>query len=138
VSGTVTGDFMGTVARDGTSESIRERESGGKPAKRYSFLEHKWTIDVTGGNSVTFFVKAYHDASPDLDDFVFAYSTDDSAYTDMLTVTKVVSDGNYQSFVLPATTSGRVYIRVRDTNRVQGSRDLDAIYVDHMFIRSTN
>ncbi len=138
VKGTVTGDFMDTVANDGTSESIRERESGGKPANRHSFLEHKWTINVTGGNSVTFFVKAFHDVSPDGDDFVFAFSTDDDTYINMLAVIKTSDDDNYQSFGLPATTSGRVYIRVRDTDRTTGSRNLDTIHVDHMFIRSTN
>ncbi len=138
VAGTVTGDFMGTAASGGTSESIRERESGGKPNKRHSFLEHKWTVSVTGGNSVTFVINAFHDVSPDGDDFVFAYSMDDITYIPMLTVTKTSDDGNYQSFVMPASTVGTVYIRVRDTDQTQGARDLDAIHVDHMFIRSTN
>ena len=66
----------------------------------------------------------------------FAYSTDDSTYVDMLTVTKVVDDGTYQSSVMPASTTGTVYVRVRDTDQTPGARDLDAIHVDHLFIRS--
>jgi hypothetical protein len=54
----------------------------------------------------------------------------------MLTVSKVTDDGNYQSFVLPSSASGTIYIRVRDTDQTQGANDLDAIHVDHMFIRS--
>ena len=87
---------------------------------------------------MTFFIKAFHDVSPDGDDFVFAYSTDDSNYTNILVVTKTASDKNYQSVSLPPTLKGKVYIRVRDTVRTQGSRDLDAIHIDHMFIRSSD
>ena len=69
---------------------------------------------------------------------MFAYSTNDDTYIDMLTVTKLVDDSVYQSFVLPNSVSGTVYIRVRDTNQTQGASELDAIHVDHMFIRSQN
>ena len=134
--GTVSGDFLDTQADDGVRESILERESGGKPSNRYSFLEHKWLIDVSGGSPVTFFVKAFHDVSLEGDNFVFAYSTDDSLYIDMLTVTKVADDGAYQSYPLPASTTGTVYVRVKDTDQTPGANDLDAIHVDHLFIRS--
>lgn len=108
----------------------------GNPVKGFSSLEHKWTINVTGGTTVMFYVEAYRTASPDGDDFVFAYSTDDVSYTDMLTVTKTSDDDTYQSYALPATTSGTVYIRVVDTDSTQGSQNMDTVYVDDMYIRS--
>ena len=136
VSGTVSGSYVDTQASDGAYESITEVESGGKPANRYSHLEHKWTIDVTGGSEITFYLEAYHSQSSDGDDFVFAYSTDDSTYTDMTTVTKIADDGSYQTCDLPSDLSGTVYIRVMDTDQSAGNHDLDAIHIDHLFIRS--
>jgi len=136
VKGTVSGSYTDTHTSNNVYESIQEIESTGNPANRYSYLEHKWTISVTGGTTVTFYVEAYHTANTENDDFVFAYSTDDSSYTDMLTVTKTSDDNAYQSYVLPSSTSGTVYIRVTDTDRTAGNKTLDTIYVDHMYIRS--
>ena len=136
VSGKATGGYVNTQVNDSSYESIQESESGGKPANRHSFLEHKWTIDVTGGNAATFYVDAHHTVSTDQDDFVFAYSTDDLNYMDMLTVTKTSDDDTYQTFNLPGTLIGTVYIRVKDTDQTSGQRSLDIVFVDHMFIRS--
>ncbi|MBN1796198.1 MAG: discoidin domain-containing protein [Sedimentisphaerales bacterium] len=137
VAGSVGGSYVDTQDSDNIYESITEIESGGRPESRYSYLEHKWTINVTGGTGVTFCVEAYQTASSDGDNFVFAYSTDDSTYTNMLTVTKTSDDNTYQSYSLPASLSGTVYIRVTDTDRTSGNRNLDAIYVDHMYILSS-
>jgi hypothetical protein len=136
VSGTVSGSYTDTRVTDDGYESITERESGGNPNNRYSYLEHKWTVNVRGGDSVTFFVEAYQSASSDGDNFIFAYSTNDSSYTNMVTVTKTADDNGYQSYVMPASLSGTVYIRVVDTDQTQGNRNLDTISIDHMFIRS--
>ena len=137
VAGTVTGTFLHTQTSDQVFESIRERESGGKKHDRYSFLEHKWTVDVFGGGAlVSVSIKAYKTVSSDGDDFVFAYSTDDSSYTDMLTVTNTSDDGQYQTFLLPSSLSGTAYVRVRDTDRTPGNRSRDTIFVDEIFIRS--
>lgn len=138
ILGTVTGSYVNTQVSDDVYESIQEITSGGKPSSRYSYLEHKWTVDVTGGTSVDFYMEAYKSVSSDGDNFVFAYSTDDINYTDMLTVTKTNDDGVYQTYSLPNTLSGTVYIRVVDTDRTAGNTSLDIIYVDHMFIRSVS
>jgi hypothetical protein len=115
VNGKVTGDHLDTHESDDVYESITEVESGGKPSNRYSYLEHKWTVDVTGGSEVTFYLEAYHSSSSDGDDFMFAYSTDDSTYADMVTVTKTTDNDSYQTFNLLGNLSGTVYIRVMDT-----------------------
>ena len=135
-AGTITGSYINTQVNDNSYESIREILSGGKPANRYSYLEHKWTINVSGGTSVTFYLKAYKTANADRDDFIFAYSTDNINYSNMLAVTKTSDDGLYQTYSLPNTLSGTVYIRVVDTDRTAGKTSLDNIYIDHMFIRS--
>ena len=137
VSGTMSGSYLDTHASDDVCESITEVLSTGSPAKnQYSYLEHKWTVDVTGGSEVTFYLEAYHSSSTDGDDFVFAYSTDDNIYTDMVTVTKTADDDTYQTYGLPFDLSGPVYIRVMDTDQSAGNQDLDAIHIDHLFIRS--
>ncbi len=136
VKGTVGGSYVDTQKSDDVYERITERQSGGKPDNRYSYLEHKWTINVTGGNVVTFYVEAYHTSNSEGDDFVFAYSTDDSTYTNMLTVTKTSDDNTCQTYGLPGALSGTLYIRVTDSDQTQGNRTLDKIYVDHMYIRS--
>ncbi|TLM98310.1 hypothetical protein FDZ71_17285, partial [bacterium] len=136
VSGTVSGSYINTRTSNDVYEAITEIESGGNPASRYSYLEHKWTIGVTGHDTVTFYVQAHHTANTEGDDFVFAYSTDNSSYTDMVTVTKTSDDDTYQSYAMPSDTNGTVYIRVKDTDRTAGRRTLDTIYVDHMYIRS--
>jgi len=136
VKGEVTGDHLDTHESENTYESITEVESGGRPSNRYSYLEHKWTVDVTGGSEVTFHLEAYRSSSSDGDDFVFAYSTDDSTYTKMVTVTKTTDNGSYQTFDLLGDLSGTVYIRVMDADRTWGNRSLDTIHIDQMFIRS--
>jgi len=101
-------------------------------------MEDKWTIDVTGGSSVIFYVEANHTVNTEGDDFVFAYSTDGSNYINMETckVTKTVDNNTYQTYKMPKDTSGTVYIRVRDTDRTKGNKTPDIIYIDHIFIRS--
>ena len=88
------------------------------------------------GGSVELHLKGYHTASPDGDDFVFAWSVDDASYTDVLTLTKTSDDGMYDVAALPPGLSGTVYVRVRDTDQGQGNRDLDTVFVDHLFVRS--
>jgi hypothetical protein len=135
-SGTVSSSYSDTYVSDDIYESIQETIRGINQDR--SGFVHKWTIDVTGGDAVTFYVEAYHTTNTEGDDFTFAYSTDGSVYTNMLTVTKTVDDNTYQSYQLPSNISGTVYIRVLDTNRVIGNTALDTIYIDHMYIRSGN
>lgn len=136
VSGTATGLFADTWGSDNNYEAIEEIESPGSPHSRYSYVEHKWTTYVTGGDTVTFYVEAYHSANAEGDDFVFAYSMDDSNYTDVLTVTKTTDDDTYQSYELPNDINGTVYIRVKDTDHTAGNKTLDTIYIDHIYVRS--
>jgi hypothetical protein len=136
VAGSVTGDFNRTHSDDAVRQQIRERESGGKPTNRYSWLDNRWRFEVAGGAGVTFNLNAHAEPSSDGDAFDFEWSSDNNSFAPMLTVTKTSDDGAYQTFVLPSTTRGTVYIRVRDTDQTRGNRDLDSVFVDHMFFRS--
>lgn len=135
VSGTVSGSLADTQAADGNVQSIRERESGGKPANRHSYLEHKWTFNVPAGSSVNLLARAWHNDTDEGDNMIFAWSTNDSTYSDIMTVTKTFDDGMYQSGALSASASGTVYIRVRDADRSQGNRGLDTVFIDHLYIQ---
>ncbi len=137
VTGLLSLDYTATQYSNDCYEWIREIESTGSPQVRYSYMEHKWTFNVpAGGTAVTFFVQAWHSENVDNDNFVFAYSTDNVTYTDMLTVTKISDNDTYQSYALPSGTSGTIYVRVKDTDQTAGNKKLDRIYVDNLYIRS--
>jgi hypothetical protein len=135
-AGTVTGSYGNTVVSDNVYEKIAEVLSAGTNKTSYSYLEHRWTINVTGGSAITFFVEAHASVSSDGDTFAFEYATDNVNFTRMLTVTKTADNNATQSFALPSSLRGTVYIRVIDTNRVGGKRTLDSVYIDRMYIRS--
>ncbi|MFC1573421.1 S8 family serine peptidase, partial [Candidatus Eisenbacteria bacterium] len=135
VAGSVSGTYIATHNSDDSYEVITERQSGGKPSNRHSYLEHKWNFDVAAGSSVTFYLEAYRPDNVEGDDFTFAYSTDDAAYTPLLTVDSAI-EGLY-SAPMPSV-SGTVYIRVMDTDQTQGNRALDSIHVDYMYIESVS
>ena len=47
VAGTLlSGNYTSTFAADGSVERLRERESGGRKNSRYSYLDHRWTINA--------------------------------------------------------------------------------------------
>jgi hypothetical protein len=126
----ITGDYTDTHTSNDVYESIKEKREG-----KYSRMEHKWTIPVTSGfGSYVFYLEAFHSVNSEGDDFVFSYSTNDVAYTDIVTVTKTSDNDAYQAFNLPEL-SGTVYIKVKDTDRTVNKKVQDTIYIDHMFIK---
>ncbi|HUT12416.1 MAG TPA: tandem-95 repeat protein, partial [Thermoguttaceae bacterium] len=125
----VSGDLTATRASDDGYEVLREELYA---ANKRSRLEHAWQFDVTGGSSVTFYVEAHHDSS--VEDFAFAYSTDGGMiWTTMVTITG--ASDSYQTYPLPASTSGTVLIRATDTDPASKEAVQDSLYVDDMFIR---
>ncbi|MBI1762620.1 MAG: fibronectin type III domain-containing protein [Acidobacteria bacterium] len=134
VTGTLTSNYANTMSDNGATEAITEVLSTGTTTTRYSYLEHKWRFNITAGYGTVFYVNAWQTASTDGDNFQFAYSTNNSTFTPMLTVS-ATTDSASQSFALPVNLTGAVYIRVIDTNRGGGKVALDKIMVDHMYIR---
>jgi len=134
VSGTVSGSYSSTTAGDNDYEAITEVESGGKPSNRHSLLNHTWTVNIGSGGSPVLYVEAYHTANSEGDDFAFAYSSDNVNFTPAITVSKTSDDNNAQAAALPGGLTGTVYIRVTDTDRTQGNKSLDTVYVDKLYI----
>ncbi len=101
-----------------------------------SMLEHKWTTYVpTGDSPYQFNLEASRVAGTDNDNFQFAYSTDDSTYTNMALVNSA-TDTTY-TYSLPAGLTSPVYIRVQDTVRTAGATAISQVDVDRMYISST-
>lgn len=138
VSGSVSGTFLDTLTNDSQVEIITEQTTGGKPTNRYSFLEHKWMVQVQPGTGITLFANVWTPVSAEGDAFVFSYSTDNENYTEMFTVNADFDDDAYHIFPLPSNLAGTVYIKVNDTLRSAGNYDKDTLYVDHLFIRTDN
>jgi PKD repeat protein len=136
--GTVSGSYTDTFVNDGTAESIRERESGGKPNRRHSWLEHRWTFNIVGGDMATAYVNAWQDPSTDGDYFDFEFSTNGTSWSHGVNVPATSDPGTAQSFALPGVGTGTVYLRAVDTDRSQGNRSLDTVYVDELRIRVEN
>ncbi len=136
-AGTVTGSFDLLADDDDSTQQIRERESGGRPASRYSYLEHTWVIDsVRSGSLVTLYLDAWMTDSSDNDAMAFSYTSTNYS-GNLITVSNTQSNG-LMAIALPNDISGRVEIKVTDTDKTQGNRDLDTVFVDTLYIRTDN
>ncbi len=137
VSGTVTGSFADTSSSNDVRESIQEvLSSGGKPSNRYSFLEHRWTVDVSAGTRIELHVEGSRTSSPDGDNFRFEWSTDGANFTNAALPDLPLSDnGRDLQSLFPATLVGPVTIRVVDTNHGAGTQFLDTVSIDELWIR---
>ncbi|MBD3219030.1 MAG: PKD domain-containing protein, partial [candidate division Zixibacteria bacterium] len=131
IYGTVSGSYLDTYTSDNVYETITEILYTGHPRKTYSYLEHKWNFNIDASDGATFYLEAYRPGNTDGDDFVFAYSTDDVNYYNLVTVASATEQ--VYSASLPAIT-GTVYIRVLDNQRSWGGNSLDPVYVDQMYI----
>jgi hypothetical protein len=129
----VSGSYTSATASDNVYETLREVMNG----TSYSWMEWKWTFNIRAGTAQQFRVEAYRPSNSDSDNFQFAYSTNGSSYTNMVSITKTSDNNTDQTYSLPAGTTGTVYVRVRDTNRTSGRNSLDTLYIDRMCIRTT-
>ncbi len=138
VLGSVSGSPADLAAADGIAQVLTESESGGKPSNRTSLLEHGWRFDaVPGGLAVTVMARAWASANGEGDDFLFEASLDGGAtWTGIFTVYAGSTSANAPSAVLPAGTRGEVRVRVRDLDRTAGRRNLDAVTVDQLILRT--
>jgi hypothetical protein len=136
-AGSVSGTYLDLQDADGNEQSVRERESGGKRDRRYSFLEHTWLFNVQPGNAVTLFLTGRQSASGDNDQMNFSYSINGSAYQ-TLPINLDTSAAAYVAALPDAITGGDLRIRVNDSDQTPGNRALDTVYVDQMYIRTEN
>jgi len=135
LSGTVSGNYLATQNDDDSIQSTTEEDSGGRPANRYDYLEHRWTFNINAGSIVSLFANAWVTNGSE-DSFNIEYSSDGSNYTAAFTVSSNSAD-NVQSAIL-AGVNGTVYIRVKDTDSTRGNRNHQTLNIDHLYIRSEN
>lgn len=138
IAGSVSGSYLDTWTADGFPEEITEQETRGGAPNRTSKLNHMWVFDLPPGDTVTLFVRAWHTANDEDDHFTFAWSPEPQGFTNVLTVTSTSDPGGYVSALLPSGTSGTLYVRAQDTDRTKGNRDLDTLFVDHLYIESVS
>ena len=125
--------YTDTFDSDDTYEVVTERQSGGRPANRYSYLEHVWTFDITGWD-LELHAEAFHSANDEGDDFILSGSFDGANYTDLITVTKTADDDIAQSQSIDGEASGTYYVKLTDTDQTRGNRNLDSFSLDMMSI----
>lgn len=138
VSGVVTGTLAGVTSSDDAVQAIQEElTSGGKPASRFSFLEHRWAWIAPAGARQELHVEGFRTSSSDGDDFAFELSIDGGSIWTRLAVTSLPTADNDTDrvAVLPFPVSGDVRIRVIDTNRAEGGQFLDRVSIDDLFLR---
>ena len=138
VSGSVSGSYSNTHNDDGVTQAITEIESGGKPSRRHTLLEHRWNFNISAGATVTVYANAWSGGSNDGDTFRFEYLLNNGSGYSTLFVVSETTDSNLQMAVIPGTPSGSVIIRVIDTNRANGAREKNTINVDHLYIQVGN
>jgi len=138
VAGTVSGIVSGTLNDGGSSQSITERESGGKPANRHTHLEHRWNFNISAGATVTVYANMWSGGSTDGDSFDLEYSLNNGGNFSPLFNVSSTSSSNIQFAAIPGNPSGSVVIRVVDTDRTSGHREKNTVYVDHLYIQVGN
>ena len=134
--GSISGSHVDTHVSDNLYEALTEGQQGKKNNARSS-LTHTWTFSVPAGTAQTFSVEAHHTLNSEGDNFVFAYSTDNASFTDMVVVSKTADDDTAQLFALPDTLVGTLFVRVVDSDNSKGNNVLDTLLVDSTFVTTT-
>ena len=131
--GSVASTHSETVSNDNVYQVIHERINR-ENRRPVSKLIHQWEFEIESGAFLTFYLQAHKNASEN-ENFVFSYSTDNINFIDMITVQETADENQYATFALPNTIRNTIYIQVRDTNPLP-ERAVNAVNIDHMFIRS--
>jgi chitodextrinase len=138
VAGSVSGSVSGAEADDdGLVQSISERESGGKPQNRYTYLEHHWNFSIGAGDMVTVVANAWMSGPNAGESFDLEFSVDGGEFQKLFTIAST-DPNNLQSANLPGAPSGSITLRVVDTLRVSGNRDANTIHMDHLYVQVGN
>lgn len=142
VSGTVQGNYTATfAANEGQLQTITEVESGGKPSRRRTFLDHRWRFsNVRGGLQLTLYASGYAAANSEGDDFEIQYSLNGgstwASFSPKVIITNGSSSGSEYIGAFPGGTQGNIDLRIVDTDSSQGNRQRDSVNIDRLYIRS--
>ncbi|MCH8038167.1 MAG: HYR domain-containing protein, partial [Proteobacteria bacterium] len=129
------GSYLDTQAPP-VSERLSEQHSGGKPSRRVSSLDHRWTIPgVVPSATVELYLRASAPSNGDDEDFDFTYSIDGGPEVPIGTL---LNGGGTQDWTksLPNDTDGTVVVRVVDTDRTAGNGGTDAVTVYEIHVTS--
>jgi len=138
LAGSVSGTVAATRADDeGSVQSISERESGGKPQSRHTYLEHSWTFSISAGDMVTVVANAWMSGPNAEESFDLEFSVNGGGFQKLFNISSTDSN-NLQSANLPGAPSGTITLRVVDTFRQSGNRDVSTIHIDHLYIQVGN
>jgi len=135
VAGTVSGTYLDTHNVGDATQTIRERESGGRKPNRHSYLEHVWLFNVQAGDAMSLVVTGSGSSSSDGDLMQISYRLPGGSYQPGITLGTSMME---QVVPLPATTSGEVRVRVTDSDRGAGNRAQDTVTIDQIYIRTEN
>ena len=138
VAGSVSGTHSATHSDNGSAQSILERESGGKPRNRHTFLEHRWNFNISSGATVTVFAQAWKSGTNDSESFDIEYSLNNGSSFSALMMVSSTNSGNMQSANIPGAPSGSIILRVQDNHQASGNRNKSTFHVDHLYIRVGN
>ena len=125
VHGVYSNSLAVTYQNDGTSEVITEELY---QKNRRSRLDHQWEFDVVEGDlAVQFELVAGHDS--DRETFHFEYdSLDGLGWRSLVTISR--KEPSSYSHSMPAGLSGRVLVRVVDSDRQQNESTIDSVMID--------
>jgi hypothetical protein len=95
-------------------------------------------VAVATGSVIELHVEGFKSASPDGDDFDFEYSDDGGTSWWPVSMAALPTTDDDTDLVgsLPSSLSGSVLVRVVDTDRTPGHRDLDTVWIDELFVRT--
>jgi hypothetical protein len=137
VFGVVTGDFTDTMATDDVVESIQEELTGGSAQRRFSRLEHQWSVQLPVASRFELHVEGIRTGSRDGDDFVFEYwdGVGETWVPIVMSSLPFTDDDSDLVGVLPSGLTGDLQLRVVDSDRTEGHQDLDVVSIDELFVR---
>jgi M6 family metalloprotease-like protein len=142
VSGSVQDSHTATHAiDDGRVQIITEIVSGGKPSRRRSFLDHRWSFfNVRGGLSLTLYVTGHAPANAEGDDFEIQFSTNGgsswSSFPNPVVIANGSDPGSEYIAVFPSGIQGNIDLRIIDTDSTQGNRETNQVSIDRLYIQT--
>jgi len=134
------GSYVNTQNASG-SETLSEHHSGGKPQNRQTYLDHSWFVTgvvaaATVQLDVTASAPGNTENNGDSDDFTFTYSVNSGAWQTLGTLLSGTGEMTMTA-ALADPTSGTVEVRVVDTDRTIGNRNIDTVSVSLITVTSS-
>jgi extracellular elastinolytic metalloproteinase len=134
-TGTVSGSYTDTHTDDGVSQLLTEQHQGGPRPRRYDQLIHTWVFDLTHGVDVTFTGNlSKNGPSGDNESFRLYWSRSSNiGFTQFETINSVAGSNLVSGPLnLPTTGAGPSYIRIEDSEQIEGHNQNERIAVDYL------